>query len=87
MDINELYKDYLPDTDVFTEEDEKMARLKNIIFSKLDEIDRRIILFYASEGTMRKTAEKLNVSTSTAYIRIKDIQKKIKEYYGNEHYS
>ena len=80
VSIKDMLEDYKPDNSLFSEEDEKINRLKNIIYKKLDEVDRRIILMYAELGSLRKLGRELGVSSSTALSRIREIREKIFEY-------
>ena len=81
--IQELYEDYLETDDVFTDEPQKITRLKYIIFHKLTEPERRIILLYTELQSIRKVAKLLNVSPASAWISINDVKTKIKKEYGN----
>ena len=80
VSIKDMLDDYKPDNGLFSEEDEKINLLKNIIYYKLDEVDRRIILMYAELGSLRKLGRELGVSSSTALSRIREIRDKIMEY-------
>lgn len=74
MNYNELRKEFAHNEN----EDDEQFTLKEII-SSLPEPEQIIILLYAEEQSMRKVAKTLDVSTTTAYLRIKDIRNKIKE--------
>lgn len=74
MNYNELRKEFAHNEN----EDDEQFTLKEII-SSLPEPEQIIILLYAQEQSMRKVAKTLDVSTTTAYLRIKDIRNKIKE--------
>lgn len=80
IDIKAILEDYKPDNDLFSEEQEKINKLKNIIYNNLSEVDKRIILMYAELGSLRKLGKELGVSPSTALFRIRDIRNKINEY-------
>ena len=77
IDIDKILEEYKPDNSLFTEEDENINKLKNIIYS-LTEPEKRIILLYAELGTFRKLGKELGVSTSSAYLKVLDIRNKIK---------
>lgn len=79
IDIEEVKDEYKPVFDIFTNEDEKVYRLKWIIANVLDETERRIILIYTDCQSQRKVAQMLGISTSLANIKINQIRKKIKE--------
>lgn len=72
-------QDYEPNDDIMCEDDESMNKLKHIIFDRLPEVDKRVILLYAELQSQRKVAEKLGVSPSTAYILISRIRNEIKQ--------
>lgn len=78
MNIKELYEDYEPVNDIFQDEPLKIQRVKYIIFHKLKESDRRIIILYAELQSIRKVAQKLNVSAASAWLQIDRIRKEIK---------
>lgn len=63
--------------DIFIDDDE-MYKIKEII-EDLDDLDKAILIVYADEGSMAKTAKKFNVSTATIYYNIKRIRNIIKE--------
>ena len=79
LQIKDILDEYKEDTDIFTEEPERIKKIKNIIWNLLTETERRIILLYAERGSMRKVAKELRCSASTVYIEIAKIRTKIKE--------
>lgn len=81
IDIKDILEDYQPDNDLFTEENPEINKLKNIIYTELDEIDRRIILMYAELGSLRKLGKELGVCAATALTKIIQIRNKIYKYY------
>ena len=76
--IYNIEEDYAPSNDMFSDDNEQVAKLKKIIYNDLDETERRIILAYAEIGNLRETAQLFKVSTSTIYKQIKKIREKIK---------
>ena len=54
LDIKEILEDYQPSDDIFNDEDELIDKLKHIIYLKLNEVDKRIILMYAELKSLRK---------------------------------
>ena len=80
INLNRILEDYQPDNDIFSEEDEVVAKLKDVIFNRLSEIDRRVILLYAELQSQRKVAKLLGVSASTVNILIRRIRKEILEW-------
>lgn len=77
--IDELIEDYAPDNTIFSKETPEINKIKNIIYNDLDEVERRIILLYAELGSLRKLGKELGVSASSAWLKIRDIKKKILE--------
>lgn len=71
--------------DMFTEEDERITKLKQIV-SQLPEPQRRVILIYASTASLKKVAELLNVSQPTIANIVKEIRSKIYKEYGKSHF-
>lgn len=71
--------------DMFTEEDERVTKLKQIV-SQLPEPQRRVILIYASTASLKKVAELLNVSQPTIANIVKEIRSKIYKEYGKSHF-
>ena len=77
LDIKEILEDYQPSDDIFNEEDELINKLKHIIYLKLNEVDKRIILMYAELKSLRKLGMELGISVSSAWLKIKEIRDKI----------
>ena len=77
--IETLYEEYKPNTSIFVDEPDKVRKTKAIIFSKLTEPDRRIILLYTELQSIRKLSKLLNVSAASAWLRVNEIRNKIKE--------
>ena len=77
LDIKEILEDYKPSDDIFNDEDELINKLKHIIYLKLNEVDKRIILMYAELKSLRKLGMELGISVSSAWLKIKEIRDKI----------
>ena len=77
LNIKEILEDYQPSDDIFNEEDELVNNLKHIIYLKLNEVDKRIILMYAELKSLRKLGMELGISVSSAWIKINEIREKI----------
>ena len=77
LDIKEILEDYQPSDDIFNDEDELINKLKHIIYLKLNEVDKRIILMYAELKSLRKLGIELGISVSSAWLKIKEIRDKI----------
>ena len=69
--------------DVFTQDDDRMQRLKRVIVSKLGPSDQNILLLYAEVGSVRKTAEMLDVSVNTFMKNLNRIRKIINDEMRN----
>lgn len=82
--IKELVKEYAPPKDddlLFTEEDDKTVKIKEII-GKLPSYDRTIILMFAELGSLRALAKELNVSHEAVTKKMDQLKRKIlDEYY------
>ena len=76
LDIKEILEDYQPSDDIFNDEDELINKLKHIIYLKLNEVDKRIILMYAELKSLRKLGMELGISVSCAWIKINEIRDK-----------
>lgn len=68
---------YRPNETIWCSDTYEILRIKQLIAYRLSEVERRIILLYAELGSCKKLGDLLNVSTSTAYLQVKKIQKKI----------
>jgi len=79
INMTRILGDYLPDDDIFSEEPELINRIKHIIYEKLSETDKRVLLLYAELSSQRKVGEKLGVSASTVNILIRKIRNRIFE--------
>ena len=76
-----IKQDYAYDSDIMSKDDERVAKIKMIIDTKLSLVDKTIILLYADCQYYRKLAKKMNLSHMTLrreVIRIKNII--LKEY-------
>lgn len=74
IDFNEIYKEYAEDTSIFNNESDRVKSVKHILWNKLDETDKRILLLYCEMGNLRDAAKLLNVSASTLCLKIKKIR-------------
>lgn len=81
FNIYEVLEKYKPSDDIFDDTDPKIQKIKKIIYTKLDETERRIILSYAEIENVRDTARLFKVSPTTIWLKIKDIRNKVKDYY------
>lgn len=71
-----IKEDYAFNPSIFSNENEKVARLKYIIDNRLSVVDKTIILLYAECSSYRKLGEKMRMSHMTCrkeVLRIRDI--------------
>lgn len=79
--LKDIMTDYKKsDLGIFNTEPERVRIVKEIIWTKLSEVDRRVIILYAELGSQRKLGEELGLSASTCNKLIKGIRNKIYEY-------
>ena len=81
-DFRSIQEDYAWDPSIFSEEDERVARLKYIINRKLTQPERAIFLLYTEMQSYRKLGERLNISHTTCRTLVEQIKKKILEEYN-----
>ena len=75
---NGILDDYrLPDDLTFCNDDEKVIKLKQILFEDMDDVERNIIILYAELGSLRKLGAELGISASSAYLKVKQLRDKI----------
>lgn len=73
--------DYRFDPSIFSEDNERVARVKEIIEKELTQADRTIILLYAECGSYRKLGAMLGLSHMTARSEVMRIRKEILSRY------
>lgn len=81
-----MNKEYRPPLDKIEDEykenilsdDDRMYKIKSIIFNQLDDLDRALLIMYSDDMSMAKTAKKFGVSPATIYSRIVKIRNIIK---------
>lgn len=74
--------DYAYDPDIMNADDERVARLKEIIEKKLSTEDRTMILLYVDCMSYRKLGKKMGLSHMTVYKEIRRIKEIILKEYG-----
>ena len=80
-EYRQIKEDYKFNPDIMCPDDPKVSRIKEIIDTKLSQVDKTIILLYADCQSYRKLGAKMHLSHMTVrreVIRIKDII--LKEY-------
>lgn len=79
MNYNEIEEEFKETSDLFDETSQFDKVIKYIIFNKLSETERRIILLYAEIGNQRGCGKALGVSAATVNLEIKKIRQHIYE--------
>lgn len=85
-DYREIKDDYAWRPDIMNNDDERVARVKEIINKSLSIVDKTIILLYVDCQSYRKLGKRLGVSHMTVRRECQRIKKIILEEYerGNE---
>lgn len=78
-DYREIKEEYAWHPDIFTKDDERVAKVKEIINTKLSGIDKAIIVLYADCQSYRKLGKRLGVSHMTIRRECQRIKKIILE--------
>lgn len=74
--------DYAYDPDIMNADDERVARIKEIIDTKLSTEDKTMLLLYVDCMSYRKLGEKMKLSHMTVYKEIRRIKGIILKEYG-----
>lgn len=82
-DYREIKEEYAWHPDIFTKDDERVAKVKEIINTKLSVIDKTIIVLYADCQSYRKLGKRLGVSHMTIRRECQRIKKIILEEFNN----
>lgn len=80
-----IKRDYAFNADIMSQDDERVARLKEIIDKKLSLVDKTIILLYTDCQSYRKLGKKMNLSHMTIRREVMRIKKIILQEYENLH--
>lgn len=79
-DYLEIREDYAPDRSIFSEEPDKLRRVKEII-ARLPPADRVLFIMYTDCGSLRKLAARFGISYVTLQKEIARIRKTILKAY------
>ena len=81
--IKDAYLNYSNEDLLFADwnNGEEHDRLRQIIKTKLTDIEQTVLLLYSELGSYRRVGEMLGVSATTIFYKIKDIRDKIKTCY------
>lgn len=82
-EFRHIKKEYAYDPDIMCLDDPRVARLKEIIDTKLSQVDKTIILLYCDCLSYRKLGKKMNLSHMTIRREVIRIKKIILEEYNN----
>ena len=74
-DYREIKEDYAWHPDIFTKDDERISKVKEIINTRLSVVDKTIIILYADCQSYRKLGERLGVSHMTIRREVQRIKK------------
>lgn len=81
-DYREIKEDYSWHPDIFTKDDERVSKVKEIINTRLSIVDKTIIILYADCQSYRKLGKRLGVSHMTIRREVQRIKKIILAEYG-----
>lgn len=82
-EFRQIKRDYAWNPDIMCKDDERVARLKEIIDRKLSQVDKTIILLYADCQSYRKLGKKMRLSHMTIRREVIRIKRIILEEYNN----
>ena len=80
-DYKSIREDYRWDGSIFSQEPEKIARVKWIIDNRLTEVERILILLYVDCQSYRKLGQRLGLSHQTCAKEVRRIREKILDEY------
>ena len=84
-EYRQIKEDYKFNPDIMCTDDPRVSRSKEIIDTKLSQVDKTIILMYADCQSYRKLGRKMNLSHMTVRREVIRIKKLILEEYKHEH--
>ena len=83
-EYRQIKEDYKFNPDIMCPDDPRVSRIKEIIDTKLSQVDKTIILLYADCQSYRKLGKKLRLSHMTCRREIIRIKKIILEEYNRD---
>lgn len=83
-EYRQIKEDYKFNPDIMCPDDPRVARIKEIIDTKLSQVDKTIILLYADCLSYRKLGKKMRLSHMTVRRECMRIKKIILEEYSHE---
>lgn len=84
-EYRQIKQEYAFDPSIFNPDEPRVARLKEIIETKLSQADRTILLLYVDCQSLRKLGKKLNLSHMTCRREILRIKKIVLDEYERFH--
>ena len=84
-EYRQIKEDYKFNPDIMCPDDPRVSRTKEIIDTKLSQVDKTIILLYADCLSYRKLGRKMKLSHMTIRREVLRIKKIILEEYNNDH--
>ena len=84
-EYRQIKEDYKFNPDIMCPDDPKVYRIKEIIDTKLSQVDKTIILLYADCQSYRKLGAKMHLSHMTVRREVIRIKKIILKEYENLH--
>lgn len=81
-EFRQIKQEYAYNPSVFSTDDPKVARLKEIIDTKLSQVDKTIILLYCDCQSYRELGRKMNLSHMTVRKEVLRIRKIILDEYN-----
>ncbi len=82
-EYRQIKEDYKFDPGIMCPDDPRVSRIKEIIDTKLSQVDKTIILLYADCLSYRKLGKKMHLSHMTIRREVIRIKKIILEEYNN----
>lgn len=83
-EFRQIKQEYAWNPDIMNPDDPRVSRVKEIIDTKLSQVDKTIILLYCDCLSYRKLGQKLHLSHMTIRREVMRIKKIILEEYNHE---
>lgn len=81
-EFRQIRQDYKFNPDIFNGEDPRVSAVKEIIETRLSQVDRTIFLLYVDCLSLRELGKKMNLSHATMGKEVKRIKRIILEEYA-----
>ena len=79
----DIRQDFVLADPLFSNEPDKVRRVKEIVLNRIPQVDRTIILMYADCGSLREMGRRLGLSHSSVKVIVDRIREDIlREYYA-----